>query len=111
MFLLLEHLPKLILASIIGGLLGLERSRKDDGSRNSSVGFGTLSILTVGTTLLTILSAYGLGYSSDPSRLIANIITAIGFLCGGVSFTKQTDDDTDKSGSCRLNYWSNNFLS
>lgn len=92
MFLLLEHLPKLIFASIIGGVLGFERSKK--GAK--SVGYGTCSIISIGTTLLTIISAYGLGSGTDPSRLIANIITAIGFLCAGVIFTKPSGDDTDQ---------------
>lgn len=91
MFLLLEHIPKLIFASIIGGLLGLERSKKG----GKSVGYGTCSIITIGTTLLTIISAYGLGSGTDPSRLIANIITAIGFLCAGVIFTRPTSNDTE----------------
>ena len=91
MFLLLEHIPKLIFASILGGVLGVERSKK--GAK--SVGYGTCSIISIGTTLLTILSVYGLGSNSDPSRLISNIITAIGFLCAGVIFTRPAEDDTE----------------
>lgn len=89
---LMDFLPKLLLASLIGGIIGIFRSKN---SSHSSVGYGTLSVLTVGTTLLTIISKYCLGSGADPSRLIANIITAVGFLCGGVIFTKATDDDSD----------------
>ncbi|HSQ89992.1 MgtC/SapB family protein [Romboutsia sp.] len=88
--LLLDHLLKLVLASFIGFLVGLERSSR----RGSQIGVGTTSNLITGVCLLTIISANCLP-GSDPSRLIANIITAIGFLCGGVIFTKPTDDDTN----------------
>ena len=88
--LLLEYLPKLVLASFIGFLVGLERSSR----KGSQIGVGTTSNLITGVCLLTIISANCLS-GADPSRLIANIITAIGFLCGGVIFTKPTDNDTN----------------
>ena len=90
--LLQEHLPKLLLAAIIGGIVGIERS----GTRHSNtgtVGFGTLSTLTVGCTLLTIISAYGIGNGADQSRLISTIISSIGFIGGGVIFTRRNDDN------------------
>lgn len=87
--LLQEHIPKLILAAIIGGGIGIERSNKGEGI----VGFGTLSTLTVGCTLLTILSAYGLGNTADPSRLISTIISSIGFIGGGVIFTQRNENE------------------
>lgn len=89
LILLQEHIPKLLLAAIIGGGIGLERSNKGEGI----VGFGTLSTLTVGCTLLTILSAYGLGNLADPSRLISTIISSIGFIGGGVIFTQRNEDE------------------
>lgn len=87
----MDYAPKLLIATLVGGLIGIERSRN---TSHSSVGYGTLSVLTVGTALLTIISKNCLG-GADPSRLIANIITAVGFLCGGVIFTRQTDSDDD----------------
>ena len=86
----MNYFPKLMLASLLGFLVGIERSRR----RNSQIGVGTTSILIVGSTLLTIISKYCLG-GADVSRLIANIITAVGFLCGSVIFLKQKDDDND----------------
>lgn len=93
LILLQEHIPKLILAAIIGGVIGLERSNRGDGL----VGYGTLAIITIGCTLLTILAVNGI-CSSDPSRLIANIISSIGFLAGGVIFTRRTDNDEELVG-------------
>lgn len=88
----LSYFIKLALASLIGFLVGLERSRR----KNSQIGTGTTSILVVGATLLTIISDQCIG-GGDPSRLIANIITAVGFLCGGVIFMKPAEGDaTDK---------------
>lgn len=87
---IMDYLPKLILASIIGQIIGWERSSR----RYSQIGIGTTSILVTGATLLTIISKYGLS-SADPSRLIANIITAVGFLCGSVIFMKPNDEDED----------------
>ena len=92
MFLLLEHVPKLILASIIGWIVGAERALQ---KKKKHVGVGTCSMITMSSTLLTIVSTYGFGADSDPARLIANIITAVGFLCGGVIFVKPTDDHED----------------
>lgn len=89
LILLQEHIPKLILAAIIGGGIGIERSNRGEGI----VGFGTLSILTVGCTLLTVLSAYGIGNEADPSRLISTIISSIGFIGGGVIFTQRNENE------------------
>ena len=90
---LMDYLPKLVLASIIGFIVGAERSRR----KNSQIGVGTTSILILGATLLTIISKYCLD-GADPSRLIANIITAVGFLCGSVIFLKNSDDDPEVIG-------------
>lgn len=86
----MNYFPKLVLASLLGFLVGMERSRR----KNSQIGVGTTSILIVGSTLLTIISKYCLG-DADVSRLIANIITAVGFLCGSVIFLKQNNEEND----------------
>lgn len=93
LILLQEHIPKLMLAAVIGGVIGLERSNRGVGI----VGYGTLAIITLGCTLLTILSVNAMG-GSDPSRLIANIISSIGFLAGGVIFTRRTENDKELVG-------------
>ena len=85
--LLQEHIPKLLLAALIGGIIGLER-----GNRGGVIGFGTLSTLTLGCTLLTIISVYAIGTDADPSRLISTIISSIGFIGGGVIFTQRNSN-------------------
>lgn len=92
-----NYFLKLILASGIGFLVGIERSSR----RNSQIGVGTTSTFILACTLLTIISKECLG-GADISRLIANIITAVGFLCGSVIFlreksSKSNTDDIETS--------------
>ncbi len=78
-------LARLVLASILGGAIGLEReiSGKEAGLR-------TNILICVGATLLTVISLRIGEYfvstpyiEGDPSRLMAGIITGIGFLGAG----------------------------
>lgn len=78
----LEMLFQLVLAAILGGLLGFERERI-----GKSAGFRTYMLVCVGTTLFTIVSIYGFsqyGGVIDPSRIAAQIITGIGFIGAGL---------------------------
>jgi uncharacterized membrane protein YhiD involved in acid resistance len=43
----------------------------------------THMLLTIGACLFTLVSAYGFGRGTDPSRIAAQIVTGIGFLGGG----------------------------
>jgi putative Mg2+ transporter-C (MgtC) family protein len=85
-----EYMLKLLLASIVGIVVGAERA-----SKHKNVGPGTCSLITLASTLLTILS-YEMT-AGDPSRLVANIITSVGFLCGGVIFVRSTDKQDDNA--------------
>ena len=86
-----EHALKLVIASLVGLIVGTERALQ-----NKNVGVGTCSSITMASTLLTIL-AYEMT-SGDPSRLVANIITSVGFLCGGVIFVRGTDSSNEVVG-------------
>lgn len=86
-----DYFPKLILASLIGFACGWEREYK----RNSQIGMTTTSIIVIGATLLTIISKYVLGVDGDASRLIANIITSIGFLFSSVIIMKSSQQDNE----------------
>ena len=68
-----EDLLKLLLAVAIGGLIGLEREM-----HAKAAGLRTITLITVGATLFTMLS---LRFSDD--RVIANIVTGVGFLGAG----------------------------
>jgi putative Mg2+ transporter-C (MgtC) family protein len=74
MFLTPDDLLKLVLSIVIGGSLGLERE-----IHNKSAGFRTISLITIGATLFTIISS-----KLGDSRVIANIVAGVGFLGAGV---------------------------
>jgi putative Mg2+ transporter-C (MgtC) family protein len=75
---LLEDLLKLIVAIVVGGLIGAEREY-----RYKAVGFRTMIFISVGSTLFTIFSMR-LGGTQDPVPIAASIVTGIGFLGAGV---------------------------
>ena len=71
---------KLVLAVVAGSIIGAEREYK-----SKSVGFRTVILITLGSCLITIISAI-MGGEKDPTRIAANIITGIGFLGAGAIF-------------------------
>ncbi len=73
-----ELLARLALAAVLGGLVGAERELADQ-----PAGLRTHVLLSLGTCLFTLVSAYGFGQGADPSRLAAQIVTGVGFLGGG----------------------------
>jgi len=74
----LELLARLLLAAVLGGAIGAERELNDQ-----PAGLRTHMLLTIGACLFTLVSAYGFGGRTDPSRIAAQIVTGIGFLGGG----------------------------
>ena len=65
-----------------GLILGLERELKD-----KSAGLKTISIITLGSTLFTIMSyKMGLGDSEDSTRIASYVVSGIGFLGAGVIY-------------------------
>ena len=78
---------RLAIAAALGGVVGLEREL-----REREAGLRTHLLVSVGSALFTIVSAYGFdaflssGASvvrADPSRIAAQIVTGIGFLGAG----------------------------
>ena len=76
-------LIKILLALVIGSIIGAERE-----FRNKSAGFRTLILITLGSTLFTILS-YHIGAGTAPERIASNIVVGIGFLGAGVIFKNE----------------------
>lgn len=77
---------QLLLALVLGGVIGLERECKRKGA-----GLQTYSLVTLGACVFTIASCeifyYFLGQpgvSFDPSRAILAVATGIGFIGAGV---------------------------
>lgn len=71
---------KLGVSLVLGAMIGAEREYK---GRN--IGFRTIILITLGSTLFTILSLI-LGTHSDPGRIASNIVTGVGFLGAGAIF-------------------------
>ena len=74
---------RLILSTILGGIIGIERER-----RNQPAGLRTHIILCVGSTLMMLVSIYvateiGNPENSDPGRIAAQVVSGIGFLGAG----------------------------
>jgi putative Mg2+ transporter-C (MgtC) family protein len=73
-----DDLLRLALATLLGGLIGIEREFRD-----KAAGFRTLIFICLGAALFTMLSAK-LTTSTDPNRIAAQIVSGVGFLGAGV---------------------------
>ena len=82
-----EELLRVVVAAGLGGLVGLERELRD-----REAGFRTHLLVSVGSCLFTLVSAYGFHeflvhggnvVRADPTRIAAQIVTGIGFLGAG----------------------------
>jgi putative Mg2+ transporter-C (MgtC) family protein len=74
-----DDLIKLLLALVLGGLIGWERELYD-----KPAGFRTNTLICVGSTLFTIFSLkIGIIPGTDSARIAAQIVSGIGFLGAG----------------------------
>ena len=79
---LLSTVLRLLLAAVLGGLIGTER-----GAKGRAAGMRTHIIVCIGAAMTALVGLYTtdvLGQSSDPMRLSAQVISGIGFLGGGM---------------------------
>ena len=77
----LRLMLRILVAAILGGLIGLERSAGD-----RPAGLRTHILVATGSALLMIVSIYGAdGYTQyrDPSRIASQVVSGIGFLGAG----------------------------
>jgi len=84
MYVVPEDILKLIIAVVLGSIIGAEREY-----RTKSAGFRTLILICVGSTLFTIFSIR-IGGINNADRIAANIITGIGFLGAGAIFRSES---------------------
>jgi putative Mg2+ transporter-C (MgtC) family protein len=80
-----EILFRLIVAALLGGIVGVERERLE-----RAAGLRTHALVGVGSALFMIVSAFGFfdilstkDVSLDPSRIAAQVVSGIGFLGAG----------------------------
>ena len=74
---------RLLVALILGAVVGLERERQE-----RAAGLRTVTMVSLGSCLFTIVGAYGFA-NTDPSRVAAQIVTGIGFLGAGTIFLRK----------------------
>ena len=74
---------RLLVALILGAVVGLERERQE-----RAAGLRTVTMVSLGSCLFTIVGAYGFP-NTDPSRVAAQIVTGIGFRGAGTIFLRK----------------------
>ena len=77
----LSIVKKLILAVVLGALIGIERE-----VAHKSAGMRTHALVALGSALFTVSPALLSGPTIDPTRIAAQVVTGIGFLGAGIIF-------------------------
>lgn len=82
----LDVLVRLLVALVLGGVIGFERERQE-----RAAGLRTVTMVSLGSCLFTLLSigAFHGATNIDPSRVAAQVVTGIGFLCAGTIFLRK----------------------
>ncbi|MDY0395284.1 MgtC/SapB family protein [Virgibacillus halophilus] len=82
----IEFLIRIILAGVLGALIGLEREK-----RFKEAGLRTHFLVAIGSAIIMIISKYGFadvigkeGFELDPSRIAAQVVSGVGFLGAGM---------------------------
>lgn len=81
-----ESLLKIVIAMVVGGVLGMER-----GKQGRAAGMRTHILVCMGAALTAMTGVYAtevLGFGTDPMRISAQVISGIGFLGVGTILIK-----------------------
>jgi putative Mg2+ transporter-C (MgtC) family protein len=76
-------LLKLVLAVVLGSIIGLEREYS-----GKEAGLRTYALVTLGSALFTILGREG--FSGDPTRVIQAVAIGVGFLGAGIIIDRRS---------------------
>ena len=77
-----EVILRMVVAALLGGLVGLEREVSDQ-----PAGFRTHILVSLGAALFTLVGAYSFDKEGvDATRIAAQVVTGIGFIGAGVIF-------------------------
>ncbi len=83
---LLISIKAISVALLVGGMIGLEREKQ-----HKPAGIRTNILICLGATVFTLISRQAaLGDNSDPSRIVAQIVTGVGFLGAGAIMRQGT---------------------
>ena len=74
----LEHILSLVLAVVLGALIGMERELSA-----KAAGLRTNVLICLGAAIFTIISTELTGTAGSPARIAAQIVTGVGFLGAG----------------------------
>lgn len=91
---------RILLAALIGGFIGSERGR-----HGRAAGLRTHVLVCLGSTMTVMVGLYSaleLGFSGDPMRIGAQVISGIGFLGAGTILTKNRSEVTGLTTSAGL---------
>lgn len=69
---------RLLIAVVLGALVGYERERA-----GKPAGVRTHGMVSLGAALFAVVSLHGFGSTGDPARVAAQIVNGIGFLGAG----------------------------
>lgn len=83
---ILSFILRLLVAAAAGGAVGLERQ-----INNKSAGLRTNTLVAVGACIYVLINLRLTGMSGDPTRIIGQIVTGIGFLGAGVIMHRGTN--------------------
>lgn len=78
---------RLIMATVIGGAIGLERGR-----HGRAAGMRTHMVVCLGSSVCAVLGMYvveRLGFTADPMRVGAQVISGVGFLGAGTILVRR----------------------
>ena len=88
---------RLVMAAILGSIIGIQRSQAQ-----KSAGLRDMGLLCLGSALFTVVSIYGFG-SEEPARIAAGVVTGVGFLGAGAIF--RTNQDVVKGITTATTIW------
>ena len=74
----LEMILRLLLAAVLGAIIGYQRERS-----GKAAGLRTHVLICLGSALFTVASIYGFGIATDSARVAAGVVAGIGFLGAG----------------------------
>ena len=97
----LEAGLRLLLAALLGGIIGWERE-----SHHRPAGLRTHVLVSVGSALFTLTSLEfaSFGGPTDPSRIASQIVSGIGFLGAG-TIIRSGDSDTVRGLTTAASIW------
>jgi putative Mg2+ transporter-C (MgtC) family protein len=77
---------RLLLAAVLGGIIGFQRERT-----GKPAGLRTHMLICIGAALFTLVSVYAFSGVVDPSRVAAGVVTGIGFIGAGAIIFRTAD--------------------